>query len=37
MQKPHFLKKDLHDDDWIGTVTNNIDPLFSGRCQIRVF
>lgn len=37
MQKPEFLKKDLHDDDWIGTVTNNIDPLFSGRCQIRVF
>jgi len=37
MQKPQFLKKDLHDDDWIGTVTNNIDPLFSGRCQIRVF
>lgn len=37
MKKPYFLKKDLHDDDWIGTVTNNVDPLFSGRCQIRVF
>ena len=37
MKKPEFLKKDLHDDDWIGIVTNNIDPLFSGRCQIRVF
>ena len=37
MKKPDFLKKDLHDNDWIGVVTNNIDPLFSGRCQIRVF
>ncbi len=37
MKKPDFLKKDLHDDDWIGLVTNNTDPLFSGRCQIRVF
>jgi len=37
MKKPDFLQKDLHDNDWIGVVTNNIDPLFSGRCQIRVF
>ena len=37
MKKPDFLDKDLHDNDWIGVVTNNIDPLFSGRCQIRVF
>ena len=37
MKKPDFLKKDLHDEDWIGVVINNIDPLFSGRCQIRVF
>ena len=37
MKKPDFLVKDLHDEDWIGIVTNNIDPLFSGRCQIRVF
>ena len=37
MRKPEFLKKDLHDEDWIGVVTYNIDPLFSGRCQIRVF
>ena len=37
MKKPAFLKKDLHDEDWIGLVENNSDPLFSGRCQIRVF
>jgi len=37
MKKPEFLKKDLHDDDWIGIVENNKDPLFSGRCQIRIF
>lgn len=37
MKKPEFLNKDLHDNDWIGIVTNNRDPLFSGRCQIRVF
>lgn len=37
MKVPDFLTKDLHDNDWIATVTNNNDPLFSGRCQIRVF
>jgi hypothetical protein len=37
MKKPEFLTKDLHDNDWIGVVANNIDPLYSGRCQIRVF
>jgi hypothetical protein len=37
MQKPDFLLKNLTDSDWIGVVTNNTDPLFSGRCQIRVF
>lgn len=37
MKKPDFLTRDLHDEDWIGVITNNIDPLFSGRCQIRVF
>ena len=37
MKKPDFLKKDLYDNDFIGVVTNNIDALFSGRCQIRVF
>jgi hypothetical protein len=26
----------LH-NDWLGVITNNQDPLFSGRCQIRVF
>lgn len=37
MKKPDFLKKDLFEEDFIGVVTNNVDPLFSGRCQIRVF
>ena len=37
MAKLNFLIKDLHDEDWIGVVMNNKDPLFSGRCQIRVF
>ena len=37
MKKPTFLTKNLRDNDWIGIVTNNKDPLFSGRCQIRVF
>jgi len=37
MKKPDFLKKSLYDEDWIGVVMNNTDPLFSGRCQIRVF
>ena len=37
MKTPEFLVRDLFDDDWIGVVTNNVDPLFSGRCQIRVF
>ena len=37
MKKPDFLLKDLSDTDWIGIVMNNVDPLFSGRCQIRVF
>ena len=37
MKKPDFLTRDLFDDDWIGIVTNNTDPLFSGRCQVRVF
>jgi hypothetical protein len=33
----HLTFKDLHDNDWLGVITNNIDPTFSGRCQIRVF
>lgn len=37
MEKPNFLTKNLHDNDWIAIVINNEDPLFSGRCQIRVF
>jgi len=32
-----FLIRDLHDNDWLGIVTNNKDPLFAGRCQVRVF
>jgi hypothetical protein len=37
MKKPDFLTRSLFDEDWVGIVTNNADPLFSGRCQIRVF
>lgn len=37
MKVPKFLTKEIKDDDWIAIVTNNNDPLFSGRCQIRVF
>ncbi len=36
-KNPLFLNKDFHDKDWIGVVTNNKDPLFSGRCQVRIF
>lgn len=32
-----FIQHDYHDNDWIGIVTNINDPLFSGRCQVRVF
>ncbi|MCK9544389.1 MAG: phage baseplate assembly protein V [Novosphingobium sp.] len=37
MKKPDFLTRDLRDEDYIGVVANNKDPLYSGRCQIRVF
>ena len=37
MKVPKFITNDMRDNDWIGTVTNNIDPLFAGRCQVRVF
>lgn len=37
MKKPKFLNKDFHDKDWIALVTNNNDPLFAGRCQVKVF
>ena len=33
----NFIKHDLHDNDWIGVVINNLDPTFSGRAQVRVF
>jgi hypothetical protein len=29
--------KDLHDNDWLGVIENNVDSLFSGRAQVRVF
>ena len=31
------MSNGMRDNDWIATVTNNIDPTFSGRCQVRVF
>jgi len=37
MKTPEFLVKNLRDNDWIAVVTNNQDPLFSGRCQVRPF
>ena len=37
MKTPDFLNKGMHDNDWIGIITNNADPLHSGRCQIRVY
>jgi len=40
MQLPdglHLTMKDLHDNDWLGVISNNIDPTFSGRCQVRVY
>ncbi len=33
----HLTFKDLHDNDFLGIIVNNIDPTFSGRCQIRVY
>ena len=32
-----FLSHDLHDNDFLGVVTNNADPTYSGRCQVKVF
>ena len=37
MAKKQQFTKDLHDNDWLGVVVNNQDPLFAGRAQIRVF
>jgi hypothetical protein len=37
MKIPNFVDRQMRDNDWIGVITNNIDPLFSGRCQVRVF
>lgn len=33
----NYLDKNLSDNDWIGVIVNNQDPLSSGRAQIRVF
>ena len=33
----HLKMKDLHDNDWLGIITNNVDTLFSGRAQVRVY
>jgi hypothetical protein len=32
-----FLSHDLHDNDFLGVVTNNLDSTYSGRCQVKVF
>jgi len=32
-----FLSHDLHDNDFLGIVVNNLDSTYSGRCQIKVF
>jgi len=37
MKIPNFVDRQMRDNDWIGVITNNKDPLFSGRCQVRVF
>jgi len=37
VKKPRFMTTDLHDNDWIGVIEDNKDPLFAGRAKIRVF
>lgn len=32
-----FISHDLHDNDFLGVVINNLDPVFAGRCQVKVF
>lgn len=32
-----YLLEDENSSDWIGVVVDNEDPLFSGRCKVRVF
>lgn len=32
-----FISHDLHDNDFLGIIINNVDYTYSGRCQIRVF
>lgn len=33
----NFIERDLHDNDWIGVIINNLDNNYSGRCQVRVY
>jgi len=37
MSDTGFIQHNLHDNDWIGLIINNDDPIFSGRAQVRVF
>lgn len=37
METIDFNIRDLHDNDWIGIVVYNEDPIFAGRCKINVF
>lgn len=37
MKRPKFMDVDLFDNDWIGVIENNQDPLFAGRAKVRVF
>lgn len=32
-----FISHDLHDNDFLGVITNNKDATFSGRCQVKIF
>jgi len=32
-----FISHDLHDNDYLGIIINNVDYTYSGRCQVRVF
>jgi len=37
MEDIRLFSKELKKNDWLGVVVNNLDPLFSGRCQIMVY
>ena len=32
-----FLSHDLHDNDFLGVIVNNVDSTYSGRCQVKIF